>query len=365
MKKILPALTLLLLIFTSGCTVPFLEIEIPFLPDLFGGMTVKEQKDDVIVINRLDAIPSTTVRSGQSIRLRAVVKNLQKPEYKPIDNVTIQLYNYCDMFTISGETCTGGEKPEDKDKDGTYECTIRMLPLQTALVEWKLVAKDINVETPCKIGVLVKYKYTTYSDTSVTFINKAEVERLIAEGKTFSETGVASIGEGPVKPYVEVLNQPIIIDVEAGSHAGATAKDYGSGIMSFWIENKGDGILELAESQKGNVVFNCKTPESSKVCLHIEATKNEKGEEDIKAINTTNQQKISIQDCIKEHLIVNQDKTSINIINKKTPKYSCSISVYDPSRIKQEVTWHIKTEISYWYKFTKEVTVTVQPRIKL
>ncbi|MEM5871580.1 MAG: hypothetical protein QW051_01770, partial [Candidatus Aenigmatarchaeota archaeon] len=135
-EKIITLLLISLLIFTSGCTIPGTDIEIPFLPDIFGGgMSVKEQRDDVIIIDKLDALPSKTVRSGQTIRLRAVIKNLQQPVYSPIDNVTIQLYNYCDMFKVEGEICTGGDIPSDKDGDGSYECTIRMLPLQTALVE--------------------------------------------------------------------------------------------------------------------------------------------------------------------------------------------------------------------------------------
>jgi hypothetical protein len=364
MKRILTGFALFLVIFSSGCTVPILGIEIPFLPDIFGGMTVNEQRHDVISIERLEAIPSTTVRSGQSIRLRAIVKNLQKPEYAAIDNITVQLYNYCGMFKVTGEFCSGTTAPQDNDHDGIYECSLRMHPQSTALVEWKLEANDINVETPCKIGVLAKYNYTTYSTTSVTFVNKAEYSRLVSEGKSFSETGVASIGEGPVKPYIEVLNQPIVIDASQSF----ALQNAGSGIMSFWVENKGGGILELDEAgaQGGNLLFDCRNPASMKMCLGIGSTSGVAGgTENIKVLKSDSNDTITIEKCIETHLKGAREKPSITFIGRSTPKYSCSITVADPSRVKQESTYHIEADISYWYKFTKELTLTVQPRIKL
>jgi hypothetical protein len=362
MKRFLAGFALILVVLSSGCTVPILDIEIPFLPDIFGGMTVREQRHDVVSIERLEAIPSTTVRSGQSIRLRAIVKNLQDPEYAPIDNITVQLYNYCGMFDVTGEFCSGTTAPQDNGV-GIYECSLRMHPQSTALVEWKLQAKEINVETPCKIGVLAKYNYTTYSTTSVTFVNKAEYSRLVSEGKSFSETGVASIGEGPVKPYIEVLNQPIVIDASQG----IAPQNAGSGIMSFWIENKGGGILELdeASTKSSNLVFDCKNSASMKMCLGIGSTTAAGGAENIKVLRSEDNTKITIKKCISEHLENANDIYSITFIGSSTPKYSCSITVDDPSRIKQESTYHIKADISYWYKFTKELTITVQPRIKL
>ncbi len=391
MKKVFLPLTILMVLFSSGCTVPFLNIEIPFLPDIFPGMQVQEQRHDVISIESLQAIPSPIVRAGQSIRLRAVVKNLQKPEYEKIP-VTIGLYNDCGLFGmetpqgVKGEFCSGTTHPVYNQNTGMVECTTTMYPQSTAIVEWKLTAKDdVNVETQCKIGILAIYNYYTYSTSSVTFVNKAEVERLVSEGKSFSETGIATIGEGPVKPYVEVLNQPIIIDSSEGD-----PKKAGSGIMSFWVENKGQGILEIAESSAtgGNVVFDCGTlynvpltpilipgipPGISipvhpvmlkQVCLEIEGGKDLSGAENVKAIKDENL--IIIQDCIKEHLKTkNQNEYSISFIGRSTPKYSCSITVDDPSRIKQEKTYQITAKIGYSYKFTKEITTTVQPKIRL
>lgn len=384
MRKIFTSLVLLLVLFSSGCTVPFLDIEIPFLPDIFPGTEIREERHDVVSIESIQAIPTTTVRAGQSIRLRAIVKNLQKPEYEKTP-VTIGLYNDCGLFGmettqgVKGEFCSGTTEPVYNPNTGMVECTTTMYPQSTVVVEWKLTAKDnVNVETQCKIGILARYAYITYSTSSVTFVNKEELERLVSEGKSLSEKGIATIGEGPVKPYVEVLNQPIIID------AAPAVGDAGSGIMSFWIENKGGGILEIAESGAtgGNAVFDCATllnipipiprpgitgigsiqipPQMlNKVCLEIENADNK-----VKAIK--DEQSIIIQDCIKEHLETAQPNTySISFIQKSTPKYLCSITVDDPTRIKQEKTYQITAKIGYSYKFTKEIMVTVKPKIRL
>lgn len=111
MKKAFAVVALLLVVFSSGCTVPGLDIEIPGIPDLFGGMNVQEQRNDIITIDLLDAIPSATVRSGQSIRLRAVAKDLQKSEYSAIDDVEIALYNTCGMFSVRENRAAERHRP--------------------------------------------------------------------------------------------------------------------------------------------------------------------------------------------------------------------------------------------------------------
>lgn len=373
MKNILAVFALFLVVFSSGCTVPGLNIEIPFLPDIFGGMNVKEQTHDVISIESLDVIPSTTVRSGQSVILRAVVKNLQSPEYRPVINVDITLFNSCSMFDVQDYFCQDTWNPTSTPSTPEHTCRItKMHPQYTAIVQWKLTANDINVETPCKVGVMARYSYITYSTTSVTFINKAELERIVAEGKSFSETGTLSISEGPVKPYVEVLKQPIVIDI-----LGTNPRNKGSGIMSFWLENKGGGYIDTCEASKGNVqIGGCASAYTetgtncNKMCLAINSTPmgagTGAGGESIKAIKTDTENEILLADCIKQHLdISNTGRYGVNFIGKKTPPYSCSITVAQPDRIKQELTYQIMAQIGYFYKFTKETTITVQPRIKL
>ncbi|MCK5016114.1 MAG: hypothetical protein KAS32_03500 [Candidatus Peribacteraceae bacterium] len=382
MKKIgivIPIMIMVLL--SSGCVVPGTGIEIPGLPNIFGGTQVNEQRHDVISIESLQAIPATELRERQDVRIRAVIKNLQAPEYKPTENVSIVLFNDCGIFKTEISFCQTGDEIKD-EKNGVYGCKFdRMHPQSTQIVEWKLNAKDVNVETSCKIGVMAQYYYTTYSTSSVTFINKIEVERLVSEGKSFSETGIASIGEGPVKSYIEVNGQPIIIDPSKDS------KEAGSGIMTFWISNRGNGLLDFSKKQiekddetteGGNVFFpeegdkDCgdrKYDYRPQMCIHIESKLRwiSLESEDKKE----NVEEKTLEDCIKYHLgkIEKEgepiNKFDLNFIQKSTPKYSCSVIVPDSSLIKQEKTYQIESQIGYNYKFVKEITVTVKPNVKV
>lgn len=351
MKKIFAFFLIPLVILSSGCTIPGTDFEIPFLPNIFPGMQVNEQRHDVIVIESLQAVPSSNTRSGQSTRLRAVVRNLQQPEYDPVEDVVIGLYNDCGIFEVTGEFCSGTDKPEYKQETGMVQCSIsKFHPQSTAIVEWKLEAKDVNVETSCKVGVLAKYDYETYSTGSVTFVNKAELERLISEGKSYSETGIATIGEGPLKPYIEILNQPIVVD------------DSAKGIMSFWLENKGNGIVQIGDSGKdnGNVVFSCDSRDRNQICLNVESIR--EGQKELVLSKTGPQ--VTLEECIREHLR-NNNAYFTNFLGKATPKYSCEITLEDPSRVKQEKTYQITADVHYGYKFNKEIMLTVKPEISL
>jgi hypothetical protein len=375
MKRILITTALILVLYTSGCTVPYLNIEIPFLPDIFPGMQVKEQTHDIIAIESLQAIPSASVRSGQSVRLRAVVKNLQKPEYEKIQ-VKIILFNDCGLFyDVKTEFCSGSQTSIEDPGAGVSGCITTMYPQSTALVEWRLITKDVNVETTCNVGILAQYNYKTYSTGSVTFVNKAELERLVSEGKSFSETGIATIGEGPVKPYIEVLSQPIVIDTDPGN------QDPGSGIMSLYIENKGSGLLDISESgaREGNLVFGCDNFDQSNLLMQtgvqqtkqmcLDITGGLKGEfagmTEEKIIAKKGESKMTIKQCIQEHLKTPEGKYSVSFIGKKTPKYSCSVTASNIDEIKQEKTYQITAEVGYSYKFTKEIALTVSPKIQL
>ena len=61
------------------------------------------------------------------------------------------------------------------------------------------------------------------------------------------------MGEGPVKSYIEVSGQPIMIDTSDGR----TGEKAGKGMMTFWVENKGSGELEGNEIIKDNIEINC------------------------------------------------------------------------------------------------------------
>jgi len=329
MKKLLFSLFLIFIILTSGCTIPGTDIEIP-LPDIFSGKT-EEMTHDVIVIDSIQATPSDEVRSHQSIRLLAYIKNKQKPESDPQENVIVRLYNDCGIFEIETE-CPQGQEIGDNS------CKIpRMYPLSTAIVEWKLIAKPVNIKTPCEIGIYVEYEYKTHSTSSVTFVNKEEAEQWVLQGKKVDESGTKVIGEGPIKSYVEVKSQPIMVDTKKTGEAS------GSSILTFWIENKGSGILKESKLPVENI----------KITSAVEGNE--------KILASLGKQKMSIDDCIKNKI----RDSYIMLIGKKSPIYSCEIYLANPSEVKIESTYQINSNITYTYRVVKKKNIVVKPEIEL
>lgn len=318
-KRVLPLTFLLPLLMISGCVIPGTDFRIPIISDLFGP-NIEEFRHDVVFIQSLQAIPSNTIRSGQTLTLRAYVQNLQKPESDPQKDVEIELYDDCGIFDTKGSICTGGTFQKTK-------CTIeKMYPQSTAIVDWKMTAESLNIKTPCDVGVLVKYDYTTHTTSSVSFVNQQELENLIAQGKQFSEKGTIVVGEGPVKSYIEVPDQPVMIDARGGK----TGEDAGKGMMTFWVENKGSGELEENRIIKNDIKIDCSD--------QVNGCDNCKGK-------------------------IHAD--GLKLIGKSSPKYSCEVYPRNTELVVQEKTYQLTSEISYTYKFTKKIKLTVEPEIKL
>ncbi len=325
MKSVLLAIPIILVVLASGCTVPGTDIEIPFLSDFFGP-NVKEFENDMVIIKDLQAVPSATVRSGQSISVYAYVQNRQKPENNPHE-VTVQLFNDCGLYSVI-TTCPTNSKDNSTDPNS---CKFDMYPQSTQTVQWKLTAKKVNVETDCELGFMVIYDYPTYTTSSVTFVNKRELENLILQGKQFNEKGTIVAGEGPIKPYIEIAGQPIAVDPDK------SGEEAGSAVATFWIENKGSG--ELLENKiktvdmheepmldKLNGVVGCNPT--------IGSEKRPKPEE-------------------------------LKLIGKESPKFSCEISLKNPSEVRIDKTYQISARIEYTYKFVKRLKTTIKPEIEL
>ncbi|HDD46160.1 MAG TPA: hypothetical protein ENG42_01680 [Candidatus Aenigmarchaeota archaeon] len=305
MKKYIAVVALIVLI--SGCTIPGTNIELPFL-----GASVKEYSDDVVVIDMIRVTPSSEIRSGESATLRVYIKNVMESSEREPQNVKVSLYNDCNLFDINLISCSGDKGGK---KEGERTCNIGTLgPQSTGIIEWKLKAKRVSVENTCDIGIMVKYEYITHSTSSVTFVNKKEYERLLMEGKKISSTARISVGEGPIKPYVEVRGQPIIVE-----------DNEGSGLMRFWIENKGKGELY-----------------GDKIKLR-----------ELKGEGIT-----GVEDCKKK-------AKEIRIIGRKSPFYVCEIKLGGGERVELEKTYWINAKIEYTYSFRKTIRVDVKPPLSV
>jgi hypothetical protein len=319
MRRVLLLTLLIPMLMVSGCVIPGTDFRIPIISDLFGP-PIEEFRHDVVFISSLQAIPSHTIRSGQTLTLRAYVQNLQKPESDPQKDVEIELYDDCGIFDTKMSVCTGGTKTDKK-------CTItKMYPQSTAIVDWKMTAKPMKIKTPCDVGVLVKYTYTTHTTSSASFVNQEELENLIAQGKQFSEKGMIIVGEGPVKSYIEVPDQPIMID------ATKSGEEAGKGMMTFWVENKGKGELEGNKiiKDKEHLVIDC------------------------------GDQLSGCENCEKKI-----DENGLQLIGKSSPKYSCEVHLKNPQFVAQEKTYQLTSKIMYSYKFTKKIKLTIEPEIEL
>ncbi len=305
------------MLMVSGCVIPGTDFRIPIISDLFGP-PIEEFRHDVVFIQSLQAIPSHTIRSGQALTLRAYVQNLQKPESDPQNDVEIELYDDCGIFDVRKSICTGGTF------QGETKCKItKMYPQSTAIVDWKMTAKPMKIKTPCDVGVLVKYTYTTHTTSSASFVNQEELENLIAQGKQFSEKGMIVVGEGPVKSYIEVPDQPIMVDIRGGDGTG-------KGMMTFWVENKGKGELEGNKIIKDNIDIEC------------------------------GDQVTGCENCEKKI-----DEDGLQLIGRSSPKFSCEIEPRNKGFITQEKTYQLTSKITYSYKFTKKIKLTIEPEIKL
>ena len=217
---LLVSLTALVLI-VSGCTIPGTDIEIPFLPDIFGGGTI-DYTNDIIIIKNLQVTPGTTVKAGQTMTLYADIQNVQDPEkvagLKP-KNVKVELYDHCtNLFTIKEESC-----------DGSFE----MAPQEIKTCHWELDSRDVNLITPCELKVKVTYEHTTETVTSITFIEDTELQSRIRRGEPWRVSGTTTRGYGPVKAFVEVETQQPVSNAE-----GSTAS------ISVKIRNVGQGYVK-------------------------------------------------------------------------------------------------------------------------
>ncbi len=323
MKKFLPV-ALVLVVFSSGCTIPGLEgINIPFLT---GGQVV-QYEHDIIVIKSLEAVPSE-IDAGQSTKIIAYVQNIGDRAIGIGEvggkAVEVELYDYCSgLFTPTLDIC----KTESGHGVST-KCTIdKILPGEIVPVTWTLAQNNGNIplKTVCPqdgVKVLVKYPYETTALTTVTFISDEELERSIVQRDYWAVGDYMVSGQGPLKPYITVEDkQPVPV------FPGART------VLGFQVKNMGQGYPSTSGigGMNGN-------PISYTI----------KGVEDI--------------GTRMECAIVSNPNTEIVIVGKESTKYLCTIDLSNMN-IERRGTSIVEMKIAYDYIFTDKVTVTVNPKI--
>ncbi|MBN2101842.1 MAG: hypothetical protein JW716_03150 [Candidatus Aenigmarchaeota archaeon] len=325
-KKPALMMTLVFLVALSGCA------DMPMLSGWLGGTEVEQYTNDVVVIKEVKVTPVPIVQPGQTLSLSAVVKNVQEIGFDVKRDVTVTIYDTCGIFTIEGSGLCGG----DWTNSG-QTCLFKELYPQTENeIIWRLRANDIKVEQSCNVGIEVKYSYYTETTSSVDFASQKEVERMIREGEGTSSVGKMTLGEGPVKLYIQVPNQPILVGDDF---------EKSNGILEFWAENKGSGIVD-----GGKVTY-------FKINNSVEGrAKFRKTLED-----TNSYDEIIAKDYIKGAPGETDYSITMQLINKKTPKNTWIITPGNENIGKIRDRIYLTGIVTYDYKFTKTIKLTVQP----
>jgi hypothetical protein len=335
--KIFIPFLLVLIVMSSGCTVPFLNIEIPGLPDIpgFGGPTVVQYEHDIVIINSLEAVPSE-IDAGQTTKIIAYVQNIGDRTIGSTadDVVEIELYDYCQgLFSVSKVNCKG-TVAESK-------CTIqRMLPDEIIPVVWTLSQnKDnpVNLRTICPpdgMKVSVKYHYATSGISTISFISEGELTRTLEE-RTFKQVeSYIVLGQGPIKPYLTVEDkQPIPVYEGAKTVLQLQLKNLGSGqLASKFKENNADVIG--IDNEK--IIVEWETKEGLK--------------DELKPV---------ADDCKFEAGKMEED---VKLIGKQSAPYRCSIDLSGLKGVTKTATRQLRVSVEYDYLFTKSVQVVINPK---
>jgi len=319
--KIPLLLPLILVMVTSGCTLPG-GLCIPGFPC---APTI-EEANDVYVIDSLTALPKE-VSPGQDLRLIAIVESKATRATESKDkSIDVELYDYCEgLFTINEGTCGSEAKCEIKS----------LIPGEKREIYWTLRSNDdTKLPSICKFKVRAEYQYTTNSVTQVFLIDYAEMQRQLNEGTFREESSPYSGSFGPLKPYLTIEDtQPIPV---------STDSEIVKTVFGFQIKNKGKGFLTNCDAKDKE------TPGIKKTQIGI-TTQGAQGNNFLKTKLDGEIDKITSE--------------RLTLIGSETPKLILNVDDWDVGNIPIKTTKVITTIISdYCYEFRKEVDVKVQPK---
>ncbi len=310
MKRLFLLLPLILVLVTSGCTIPGTDIQIPGIPDIFGSQ-VTESRDDIIIIKNLQVTPATTISSGQTLLVYADVQSLESTIGEKI-KVDVEMYDYCtNLFESVTPNCPSGEEKTEKG------CNIELMPQEIKTIKWTLVPNKDNIKlaTSCELKLKAEYDYSTDTVTQITYIDPTELAARIRRGESWRTAGTSSIGEGPVKPYLSVEDQqPVSSELEAQ--------------VKLVVKNVGNGYLAIPEGETEPML-----------------------KKDSKIINPEN---INWKDDCE----ISDDYRKL--IGRETPPLLCTLEA-PGSSVGIETTYDIRAEISYRYAFRKSIKINIEP----
>lgn len=305
-RAILLAIPIVLILLTSGCTIPGTNILIP-VP---WGTTV-EYENDIVILRDVRAYPSQ-ISPVQSSKLVAYVQNIGS---SPLKDVEVRLYDYCSgLFTISKTVCGGTAQSA-----ATEICRIDLLPQETKEVDWTIsvqAPKDIAVRSDCDTKLYVRYNYSFAGVTTAHFITPTEFQKQLERGTYQEVASYIAAGEGPIKGYLTLEDkQPFPTDTNAQV------------TMALQIVNKGMGFLVDKNIPSARIVI---TPSTLQTAIRA-----------------------------------NVDKTELKLIGRESPKVITEVPWTDfgLGTFSTETTKQLSLNITnYQYEFRQTAKISVLPQ---
>ena len=358
MKKFLPVV-LVLVALSSGCTVPILNIDIPGL----GGPNVVQYEHDIVIIKSLEAVPNE-IDAGGTAKILAYIENKGDKKVGP---VTVDLYDYCKgLFEPKVLTC--GNQP-GTERQGETSCSIgEMLPGEIVPVIWSVCqnrAEAVKVRTVCPsdgLKVLVRYPYETTSLTTISLISLEEMQREMIERTYKPVESYIALGQGPIKPYLTVEDkQPVpVFDIMPGSKYTNTGVPNARTVLKLQLKNMGSGQLATVARVNNREVTGILGRDivvsgigAGSDLVPVEPTQDE---------NTTC---VFAEDGSGSSAGKSDwDERLIRFVGKETSPYYCKIDLSKlKGRVERTTTRHMRVDVKYDYAITKNVLLTVNPKI--
>jgi hypothetical protein len=304
MNKIIVG-SLILILLVSGCSnLPF---NIPFLSN--SGTQVKELPSDVISIQNMTVLPSTSVRERDQFSVYFDLMN--EDEFSEADSS----YSIYDTGLCNW---TGGDP---NSKNGT----IPLYPQEIKSVEWNFKAPSAeeiaNLRVTCPIRFRFDFDYQAKSQIDILVAKSDYLTQLQRAGKSTTFSPTVNVGRGPIKIYFDF---------------GTTLPARNNSDLTVYVraEDKGSGMLNEIKAGNFTVTFPSEFDLSKVDCPYFDK-------------------------CPGNKCTSNAD---IPIISKKSLDIRCSgITTPDSSKFSDEKTYFINATLNYSYYVAGEVDVQVNP----
>jgi hypothetical protein len=230
MKKLF--LTLILILLVSGCTgLPF---DIPFLSS--SSTQVKELPPDVISINNVTVLPSTSVRANDEFSIYFELFNQEEFNYTKVS------YNLYD----TGLCISKGGYPDISPDTVGPRSPLELAPQEIRQVEWTFQAPDADkiahLKVTCPIRFRFDFSYNAKSQIDVLVIDSVHFTELQKAGEATTFSPTINVGRGPIKTYFDFGTS---LPVKSGSELPVYIK----------VEDKGTGMLEKIGADNLTVTF--------------------------------------------------------------------------------------------------------------